>query len=318
MRIVFMGTPPIAANTLNAIYEAGHEVPLVVTQPSKKKGRGMTIMNTPVMDMAQQLGIPVLAPESMRNNAPMKELVQAEADFYVVIAYGRILPREILDIPKHACLNIHYSLLPKYRGASPVHHALLSNDKETGVAVIKMDEGMDTGDVLKNSTTSIRPDETRGELESRLEQLGIQCLLEVISDYEQLSPVKQDESQATYTAKISKDKAIVDWKTSATIICCLSRALTPGPGAQAFFRGKRVKLISMRPIPISSIDHDHGADQCGTVIDITSEGIVVGCGEASRILITRIKPENKSEMDSLSFINGYQIKVGTQFNSATE
>ena len=246
MRVVFMGTPEFSVYVLDALVDAGHEVVAVYSQPPRPAGRGKKDRPSPVQARAEALGLPVRHPVSLKGEVEQAEFAAFEADIAVVVAYGLILPQVILDAPKHGCLNIHASLLPRWRGAAPIHRAIMAGDAQTGVCIMQMDAGLDTGPVLLRETLDIGAEETTGQLHDRLSQMGSALIVRAVADYATLLPQKQSEVGVTYAAKIDKAEARVDWTKPAVDVDRLIRGLSPFPGAWCEVAGERVKLLGSR------------------------------------------------------------------------
>lgn len=243
MRIVFMGTPDFSVPVLNALVEAGHEICAVYTQPPRPAGRGKKDRPSPVHARADAIGLPVRHPVSLRSEAAQKDFAGLEADVAVVVAYGLILPQAILDAPRHGCLNIHASLLPRWRGAAPIHRAIMAGDKQTGVCIMQMDAGLDTGAVLLRRAIPIGEAETTGELHDRLSVIGAQAIQEALESLPDLSPQAQPEDGVTYAEKIDKSEARIDWDKLAPEIANHINGLSPFPGAWAEAGGERIKFL---------------------------------------------------------------------------
>ena len=246
MRVVFMGTPEFSVSVLDALVDAGHEIVAVYSQPPRPAGRGKKDRPSPVQARAEALGLPVRHPVSLKGEVEQAEFAAFEADIAVVVAYGLILPQVILDAPKHGCLNIHASLLPRWRGAAPIHRAIMAGDAQTGVCIMQMDAGLDTGPVLLREALDIGAEETTGQLHDRLSQMGSALIVRAVADYATLLPQKQSEVGVTYAAKIDKAEARVDWAKSAVEVDRLIRGLSPFPGAWCEVAGERVKLLGSR------------------------------------------------------------------------
>ena len=246
MRVVFMGTPEFSVSVLDALVDAGHEIVAVYSQPPRPAGRGKKDRPSPVQARAAALGLPVRHPMSLKGAVEQAEFAAFEADIAVVVAYGLILPQVILDAPKHGCLNIHASLLPRWRGAAPIHRAIMAGDAQTGVCIMQMDAGLDTGPALLRETLDIGAEETTGQLHDRLSQMGSALIVRAVADYATLLPQKQSEVGVTYAAKIDKAEARVDWAKSAVDVDRLIRGLSPFPGAWCEVAGERVKLLGSR------------------------------------------------------------------------
>lgn len=305
-KIVFMGTPEFAVPSLNALIEAGFHLPLVVSQPDRKKDRGQKVQFTPTKDIAVKHSLAVFQPESIRTPEVIGKLAAVEADFFVVIAYGKILPEAVLKLPKKACINVHASLLPRWRGAAPIQFSLLNNDERTGVCTMLMDKEMDTGDLLLTRETAIAPDETYGQLGERLSMLGAELLVETLRRFEQLTPLRQDHKKATYTRLLKKEDRVINWQEDAIRVYCQFRALSPAPGVVSHFRGKRLLIKNM----VLKDRTQMGVSQKpGEIIGVSEKGIDVTC-RSGVVSVLSCQPESKKELSVQEFINGYQVKPG--------
>lgn len=300
MKIVYMGTPDFAVPALQAL-AAVHEVAAVFTQPDKPVGRKQILTPPDVKVCAQALGIPVCQPASMKTADALAQLQAYAPEVIVVAAYGQILPKAVLDVPRFGCVNIHGSLLPKYRGAAPIQQAVLNGDSVTGVTTMLMDEGLDTGDILLTKETPIGENETASELFDRLSQLGGELILETLTALEQgtLTPQKQDEALATHTAKIDKSRCPVDFTQSAQHIHNQIRGLYAWPIATARIGGKRVKIHQAR------LSDRHGA--AGTVLSV--KPLVIACGDGA-VELLQLQPEGKKKMTAEAFVAGHPLHVG--------
>ncbi|MCT8159219.1 methionyl-tRNA formyltransferase [Pseudoruegeria sp. SHC-113] len=246
MRIIFMGTPEFSVPVLDALIEAGHEIACVYCQPPRPAGRGKKERPTPVHARAEALGLPVRHPTSLRNEAAQADFAALQADIAVVVAYGLILPQAVLDAPTNGCLNIHASLLPRWRGAAPIHRAILAGDAETGVCIMQMEAGLDTGPVLLRAATPIGPEETTARLHDRLSLLGAEKIVEALATLPTLTPEPQPEEGVTYAEKIDKSEARIDWSAPAEDVDRKIRGLSPFPGAWCEAGGERLKLTESR------------------------------------------------------------------------
>jgi methionyl-tRNA formyltransferase len=303
-RILFMGTSDFAVPALEALRLGGYPVALVVTQPDKPAGRGLELKASPVKKKALELGLPLFQPEKIRTPEAVETLKKAEADVAVVAAYGQILPSSVLQIPKVACLNIHGSILPKYRGAAPIHYAVMAGDKETGVTLMYMNEKMDEGDILLAKTTPIGTEETTGEIHDRLAKLGSQGLLEALKLLGQGKAPRtpQDSSKATYAPSIKREFCRLDWNSPAARIHNRVRGLSPWPGAETSWKGMEIKVHR------ASLDGHKGKP--GEVLDISKEGVVVGAG-IDAVKLVEIQPPGKKKMNAYDFTLGHpDFKVG--------
>lgn len=301
MNIVFMGTPDFAVPALKAIANSNHNVSGVFTQPDKPRGRKMIMTPPDVKVCAEELNIPVFQPKSMKSQEALQILTDLKPDVVVVAAYGQILPQAVLDVPRFGCINIHGSLLPKYRGASPIQQAVLNGDKVTGVTTMLMNAGLDTGDILLSVKTEIGENETSGELFDRLAQLGGELILKTLDVIENgtAEPKKQDDSFATHTSKIDKSLCPIDFSKPSFEVHNKIRGLNPWPIATAKLCGKNVKIFSSRLSRLS------GAS--GTVLSV--KPLIIGCGEKS-VEILELQPEGKKRMSASAFAAGHKISIG--------
>ena len=306
MRIIFMGTPDFSVPTLEALVASEHEVAAVVTQPDKPKGRGKEIHMSPVKECALKHNIPVYQPVRARDEAFVEEMRTLKPDAMVVIAFGQILPKSLLDLPKYGCVNIHASLLPKYRGAAPIQWAVINGDEETGVTTMMMDVEMDTGDMLEKTVIKLNPDETGGSLFDRLSLLGGDLILSTLSKLEkgEITPQPQDHAQATYVKKISKSMGDIDWTMDAVSIERLVRGLNPWPSAFTRWNGKMLKIWEAKVLP----DPETKAP-CGSVIRASDEGLKIQTGNGV-LCVTSLQLEGKKRMDTAAFLRGYQVESG--------
>ncbi len=298
MRVVFMGSPEFSVPVLDALVEAGHEIACVYCQPPRPAGRGKKDRPTPVQARAEALGLPVRHPVSLKGNEARREFAALDADVAVVAAYGLILPAGVLAAPRHGCLNIHASLLPRWRGAAPIHRAIMAGDAETGVCIMQMDAGLDTGAVLMRKVTPIGPDETTGDLHDRLSEMGASTIVEALAQLGELVPEIQPGEGVTYAAKIDKAEAMVDWSRSAEEVSAHIRGLSPFPGAWTGVMGERIKLLGARV--------KAGGGVPGTVID----GFTVACGTGA-VEITRAQRSGKAPMAVADMLRGMDLPTGT-------
>ncbi|QDY68180.1 methionyl-tRNA formyltransferase [Qingshengfaniella alkalisoli] len=294
MRVVFMGTPHFSVPVLDALVEAGHEVAAVYCQPPRPAGRGKKDRPSPVQARAEALGLKVRHPVSLRNDEAQAEFVALRADVAVVVAYGLILPQPILDAPSHGCLNIHASLLPRWRGAAPIHRAIMDGDAETGVCIMQMEAGLDTGPVLLRKATPIGADETTAMLHDRLSAMGARMIVEALSRLIELTPQPQPDNGVTYAKKIDKAEARIDWTRPASEVDRLIRGLSPFPGAWCEIDGERVKLLRSRL-----------TDGVGSPGEVLS-GFTIACGE-SAVEITEAQRQGKRPMNAEDILRGVQL-----------
>ena len=305
MKIVFMGTPEFAVPTLDAIVKAGHEVALVVTQPDKAKDRGKKLQFTPVKEKAVELGIPVVQPEKVKNNDRLiQRLEEIDPDLIVVVAYGKILPREILELPKYGCINVHASILPRHRGPAPIQHAILAGDDYSGVTIMKMEEGLDSGDMIATVKTLIG-DWTADQLHDELMIKGAKLLVEILPNSEAGTAVfaKQDHELATYAPMIFKEMGRIDFSKSAEEIERFIRAMNSWPGAYCNYKDTLLKIWDSLPLSEKSVE------PAGKIIDVTDDGIKISCGEGV-ILATVIQTPGKKGMSVSEFLRGNKIEKG--------
>jgi methionyl-tRNA formyltransferase len=278
LRIIFMGTPQYAVPALQAICRAGHDVVAVYSQPPRPSGRGHNIVKSAVHQAAESLGIPVFTPTSLRSEDIQKEFAGLNADVAVVVVYGLMLPKAILDAPKNGCINIHASLLPRWRGAAPIQRAMLAGDKDTGVTIMKMDEGLDTGDMLLQEIIPITTSSTSEEIHDRLFDIGSELIVEVLHDLEigALDPQSQPSDGATYAAKLTKDEGLLDWNLSADELERKIRALNPWPGVWFDYKGERIRVLE------AEVAHLQVEGKVGEILD---EQLTVACGKYSLRLL---------------------------------
>lgn len=307
MKIVFMGTPDYAAAALEALIQAGHEVTAAVTQPDKPKGRSGELVPTPVKLCAAAHGIPVMQPRRIKACEAVEELRRYAADVYVVAAFGQILSQEILDIPPFGCLNIHASLLPKYRGASPIQHAILDGERETGITIMQMDAGIDTGDILYRKKISIMPEDTYETLQGKLTALGASAVTEALELLREgkLAPEKQEEGSSCYAPLIGKDMGRIDFRESAERIDRRIRAMTPWPSAFTGYRGKQLKI--WRAVPAVRIDAAGSVP--GEILETDKDSLTVAAGEGA-LKIFELQLEGKRRMTAHDFLLGAKLQRG--------
>ncbi|QKG70074.1 methionyl-tRNA formyltransferase [Erythrobacter mangrovi] len=299
MRIIFMGTPDFAVPTLQALVDAAHEVVCVYTQPPRPGGRrGRELTPTPVHQRAADLGIEVRHPKSLKSAEEQAAFAALDADVAVVAAYGLILPQPVLDAPKHGCLNVHASILPRWRGAAPIHRAVMAGDPVTGVTIMQMEAGLDTGPMLATARTPI-DDKTTGELTEELAEIGAQLMVGTLIDLAALHPMRQDDAEATYAAKIDKTEARIDWSKPAVEIERLVRGLAPFPGAWFELDGDRVKLLRA--------ELAEGSGAPGQVLD---DRLAIACGGGA-IRPVRLQRAGKPAMDLDTFLRGNRVPAGT-------
>lgn len=304
MRMIFMGTPDFSVPSLQALVDGGHTITSVFTQPDKQRGRGKKVSYSAVKEKALELGLPVYQPETLNDDAVIASIKEQQPEVIIVIAYGKILPKAILDIPTYGCLNVHGSLLPAYRGAAPIQYAIKDGVPESGVTIMLLDEGMDTGAILKEAAIPLAAKETTGTLFDKLSALGAKTLAHVLTDLPAYiaGATAQDESKATYTAKIGKELAAIDWSQDAPRIERLIRTLNPHPGAYTVYAGKRLKIWSADVT-------DGTTDEPGTVIAVTKKSFTVQTGKGA-LVIREVQPESRKRMTTAQFLQGVDMVVG--------
>lgn len=307
MRILFMGTPDFAAESLKALVNAGKNVVGVVSQPDKPKGRGHKLTPTDVKAAAMDSGIPVFQPEKIKNGELMPVLEELKPDVIIVVAYGKILPSYVLNYPEFGCINVHASLLPKYRGAAPIQWVIINGEKVTGVTTMQMDEGLDTGDMLMSEQTEIGEYETAGELFDRLAALGGELLLKTLDSLEAgtLKPVKQNETDSSYAPLIRRETGVIDWSKSAREISKLICGMNPWPLASTIYEGGTLKIAS------AEVDAENTNETAGKVLSLEKgRGLKVACGEGCLYITTAQFPESK-KMNVEDYARGHEINIGT-------
>ncbi|MCJ7579106.1 MAG: methionyl-tRNA formyltransferase [Candidatus Aminicenantes bacterium] len=314
MKIVFFGSPPSALESFNGILEDGHKIELLITQPDRPSGRGHSLSLSPLKKRALEKDIPVLQPEKIRKNPDiLKQLAEVQPDLNVVVAYGQIIPTSITNLPKYNSINLHFSLLPRYRGASPMQWSLLNGDRETGITIFELNEKMDEGDILNQKKIEILPLDDAFSLESRLAHAGAQLLSETIATITTILPRKQDHALATYAPKIKKEDGRIDWNQNALHIERMLKAFTPWPTVYTFFGNTRLKIIKGRHIELHSTEISPGQ-----IINIDKNGIQAACRGGSLFLIETLQPENKKIMDAYAFSLGSRILPGMNFKGKKE
>ena len=309
MRVIFMGTPDFAVGTLQALIASGHEVVAVVTQPDKPKGRGKAMQFTPVKEVAVEAGIPVLQPKKVRAPEVVEELKSYAPDVIVVVAFGQLIPKTILEMPRYGCVNVHASLLPKYRGAAPIQWAVIDGEEKSGVTTMQMDEGLDTGDMLLTEEVVLDPEETGGSLFDKLSVVGAQLLLKTLTALENgtVTPQKQPkESTTAYAAMLNKKMGEINWMQSAVQIERLVRGLNPWPSAYTHLGGKTLKIWKAAVVP----DKEQ-AEQPGSVILENKKHVAVQTGDGV-LEILELQLEGKKRMTADAFLRGYQLENGTK------
>lgn len=301
-RVLFFGSPPIALPALHALLESPHEVVGVVTGPDRPAGRGMQLKPSSVKAAALREGLPVLQPSSLRSPEAQNTLLAAGADVFAVVAYGLILPVEVLNIPRLGCINVHFSLLPRHRGAAPVEWAIIEGDTETGVCIMQMDPGLDTGPVLKTVVEPIAAHDTAGSLAERLSRIGARALVEVIDRVEHLEPVPQSDEGATYAGKLTAGDAEIDWSKPAVRIRDLVRALNPRPGAWTELNDRRLKVFEV------GITGERSGAPPGTLLIDKSQVRV--CSGSELVELIEVQPEGRPRMPAADFFRGRRLSEG--------
>lgn len=306
MKIIFAGTPPFAASALAALLDK-HQVVAVLTQPDRPSGRGMQLTASPVKQLALQHGLTVLQPASLKSEAVQREIAALDADVMVVAAYGLILPKAVLELPRYGCLNIHASLLPRWRGAAPIQRAILAGDSETGITIMQMDEGLDTGDMLSRHACPIAVDDTAQTLHDKLAKIGADSLLATLHSLEEggLNPVRQDDSAACYAAKLLKGEAQIDWHQDAQQIARAVRAYNPFPVCQARLNDEVLKIWQAGVFP----------DRCGKpgeILAVDKQGILVACGKGALLLTVLQRPGGKAQPVA-QFLQAMPVRPGDNF-----
>jgi len=306
MRIVFFGSPAAALPALEKLLQAGHIVELIITQPDKPAGRGKAPVSPPVKEAALLHGIPVLQPEKIRTDErAFNALKKIAPDIIVVVAYGQILPRAIIDLPRHKSVNVHFSLLPKYRGAAPVQWAVLNGDEKTGVTIFELNERMDEGDILSQVETAIGTKENAQELEERLSRLGADLLVGTLESIDKTPRLPQDRTGTSLAPRLQKEQGRIDWAKDAFFIGRMVRAFSPWPGAFTSWRDQRIIIHAGSALAASPQTEDPGR-----VIGARREGLLVGCGARTVYLIERLQRENRKEMATAEFLRGTKIEIG--------
>lgn len=310
MRLVFCGTPQFAVPTLEALVSNGHDVMLVVTQPDRPRGRGMELAYSPVKQSALKFGLAVAQPERIKNNAEFRAQLEAlQPEAIIVVGYGRIIPRWMIDLPRHGNLNVHASLLPKYRGAAPIQWAIAMGEPVTGVTTMRIDEGLDTGDILLQAELPIEPEDTSVTLAPRLAAVGAGLMLDTLRGLSDASilPRPQDHAHHSLAPILKKEDGVVDFNRTATEINNRLRGFQPWPGAFSVFRDKTVTFHSLKPLPSGTAMVAPGE------IAVEWDSLIVGCGEGTAAEIRELQVEGKRRMPARDFINGNRPKPGERF-----
>ncbi len=310
LRIVFMGTPSFSLPALQMLHIAGYEIAGVITQPDRPQGRGQIAAAPAVKILAEKLELPVFQPENIREETSAEIIKSLSPKMIVVAAFGQILPKNILDIPPHGCLNIHPSLLPKYRGAAPINWTLIKGEIKTGVTIMLMDEGMDSGDILTQQETDITVAENFGHLQDRLARLGAQLLLSTIEQFiaGAIEPRPQDKEAVTFAPRLTKETGKINWHESAVNICNLIRGLSPAPGAYSVLNEKMIKIYAAEPLI------EETGKTPGTIVEVARDIIKVATGDGL-LLLKEVQLAGKKKMPVQDFLRGYQVKTNAAFGS---
>ena len=306
INLVFAGTPRFAVPTLEALVQAGFPVRLVITQPDRARGRGLELGASPVKQSALRLGLPVIQPPKIRDNEELRtQLLRLNPDVIVVVGYGHLIPQWMIDLPRYGNLNLHASLLPKYRGAAPIQWAIAAGESVTGVTTMRIDAGLDTGDILLQRDMPIEPDDTAETLAPRLALLGAGLMIETLRGLEagRIRPRQQDHSQATLAPILNREDGVIDFQRPATEIRNRLRGFQPWPGAMTTFRGRSLQLRSARPAPAT-------AQAAPGEIRVDRDRVLVGCGQKTALELLEVQPEGKKRMPVRDFINGYRPRSG--------
>lgn len=308
LRIIFMGTPEFAVPSLKTLIDRGEEIIAVVTQPDRPRGRGQKPSPPPVKVMAESHGIPVMQPQKVRVPEVIERIRELDPDLIVVVAFGQILPQSLLDIPRHGCINVHASLLPRYRGAAPINWCIINGETETGITTMQMDAGLDTGDMLVKRGTPIDPEEDAQSLHDRLSLLGAETLAETLDRLQAgtLQREKQDDSLTCYAPMLRKEDGLIDWTLEPQRIKNLVRGMTPWPGAFTTFEGKTLKLYR---VAIAE-----GRGEPGEVLSAGGDGITVACGGGS-IRIMELQLEGRKRLSAADFLSGCRLRPGTRLGT---
>lgn len=311
MKLVFMGTPRFAVPHLEALVETSHDVVAVVTRPDRPAGRGRKLSPPPVKEVATRLGIPVLQPAKLSDETFRRQVAEIGVDAICVVAYGGFLPRWLLELPPYGCINVHPSLLPRYRGAAPIQRAIMNNDEVTGVTTMYMVEAMDAGDIILQESIPIGPEDDAGTMHDRLAALGARLLCQTVDLIaEGAAPrVTQDESLVTIAPKITPEDEVIDWTQSAQRIDAQIRGLRPKPGAYTLHQGRRLKVWRTSPEP-----SDNPAARPGTVLAIGDDKITVAAG-SGMLHVFEVQPENGKRLPARAYVNGYRMEVGERLGA---
>ena len=315
IKLIFIGTAEFGVPVLETLMDDEKILLQVVTQPDRPRGRGKKILPPPIKKAIMGKKVAVFQPENINEIDFVRKLEALEPDIILVVAYGQILSEKVLNFPKIGCINIHGSLLPKYRGAAPINRAIIDGEKETGITFISMNSKVDDGDMIAKFKIDIFPDETFGELSKRLSDLSAKTITKVLCDFRngKLSPIIQDRKQATYTKKMNKKDCEVDWKERSEKIYNQIRGTIPYPGAYTYYKGKKIKITQLRWISAEKKSTLSHAILPGTIIAIEKDGLMISTGDSGQIKIIQLIPAGGKEMSAGQFVNGYKIKIGNTF-----
>ncbi len=311
MRIVFMGTPQAAVPTLRRCVDDGHEIVAVWTQPDRPSGRGNKVSAPPVKEFALANALTVHQPPRIKNDEAKQLFASHDADVAVVVAYGRILPEEFLRTPSRGCINVHFSLLPRYRGAAPANWAIINGDHETGVTTMFIEPTLDTGPILLQRATEIGPTETAPELMLRLSEIGAESLSETLANLASITPKPQDDSQATFAPILKKEDGLIDWTMQAKAIEYRIRGLQPWPNAYTSFNARGLTIWRAEPLASENLQAEPGE-----VISAHGDDLIVQCGEGTALRLLELQPESRKRMSGREFLAGKQLKVGDRLGKA--
>lgn len=305
MRLVFMGTPEFAVPSLRALIDEGWDIQAVVSQPDRRRGRGHKLSYSPIKKVALEAGLPVLQPEKVSEPEFISKLQQIKPDAIVVVAFGQIIPPSIVHMPFHGCINVHASLLPRYRGASPIHQAIIDGCQETGITTMLIDEGCDTGCILLQEKVAITDCDTAGTLEERLAPIGAKLLLETLDKLQrgELEPIPQVDEGACYARKLKRETGEIDWSMSSSDIANLVRGVTPWPGAYTCHRGQLLKIWEMKCIENST------TEESGMIVGTCDDGLIVAAG-GELVCLSVVQPPNRPRMAGRDYANGYHVVPG--------
>ena len=318
MKIVFFGTPDFAVPSLHSVLTSEHDITAVVTQPDRQRGRGRHVQPCPVKREAQKAGLTVLQPQRVKDQRFIGNLKELNPSAIVVVAYGQILPPDIIRLPRHGCINVHASLLPKYRGAAPINWAIINGEKKTGVSIMIMDEGMDTGPVVSQRETDIHEDDTAGSLSDRLSQIGADVLIASLKGIEDASLIARPQTDdVTYAPLMKKSDGAIQWSKSAESLLDFVRGMHPWPGAFSFLEGKRIKILKAGPVTASGGSVSGGMNNkgdAGVIETVSGDELIVSTG-SGRVSIRELQQAGKPPMDVKSFLQGRKLKEGMRFES---